>query len=151
MSEADIQDSCSRARPTCIELRARLCSLGQHVICTSALYQLCFDASVFMMRLVRTQTCKDSAALLRSKTPSGALSTRATNFLVSRPRELSNLQLFPAPPTAPPLGAAPETPTQVWLLRISNMDLQTMRIFATSTDQDHNHSQSSYQDPLCHP
>ena len=53
-------------------------------------------------------TFKDSAALLRSNTPSGALSTRATNFLVRSPRELSKRQLFPAPAAAPtaPLDAA---------------------------------------------
>lgn len=38
-------------------------------------------------------TASASAALLRSSTPSGAASTKLTNFFVSRPRELSYLQL----------------------------------------------------------
>ena len=42
-------------------------------------------------------TCKASAALLRSKTPSGALSTSPTNFFVNRPNELSYRQFWPAP------------------------------------------------------
>lgn len=40
-------------------------------------------------------TARASAALLRSRTPSGAASTKFTNFLVSNPRELSYRQ-FPA-------------------------------------------------------
>ncbi len=38
-------------------------------------------------------TLSDSAALFRSNTPSGAASTRATNFFVSSPSELSYRQL----------------------------------------------------------
>ena len=56
--------------------------------------QICPETTAAVLEKGQVElTASASAALFRSSTPSGAASTKFTNFLVKRPRELSYRQL----------------------------------------------------------
>ena len=56
--------------------------------------QICPETTAAVLEKGRVElTASASAALFRSSTPSGAASTKLTNFFVKRPRELSYRQL----------------------------------------------------------